>query len=427
MSSETPENDLITHRVEAIPFDERQLPGLLQGQISKLNELDASVTKAIKAAESAKSAADSAAQKSAGMFQKKAAIEELQKASLDLAGAVIQGADAQRLSFEFQQKLAEISKFLFGLGVSNIAANRMVVRELELKLNGASKQQLSDLARQELIGVVKQLKDQEDIMVRQERTAATLRTQGQRLDDWEATFQGRIQHVDQEVSGLHDALVDQEARQAERDRTQSELREALAHDLQSRIGAEAKAREATSQALNQRIDQGVSGLHDALAGQEARQAERDKAQSELREALANDLHSRIEAETKGREATSQALNQRLDQEVSGLHDALAGQEARQAERDTAQSKLREALAHEIQSRIEAETKMRETTFQARNQLVDQAISGLHDAMAKQEARLESLLKQNLRDQRRTLVLQIIITVLVASGLLLLVRRASAGF
>jgi len=368
MTSEIPENGFVTNRVEAIPFDEKHLPGLLTGQVSKLNELAASVTKAIKAAESAKSAADNAATRSAGMFQKKLAIEELQKASLDIAGAVIDGAEAQKVSFEFQHKLAEISKFMFELGVSNIAANRMVVRELELKLNGASKQQLSDLARQELIGVVKQLRDQEDIMVRQERTASTLRTHGQRLDDWDVTFQVRTQHVDQEVSGLHEALARQEAGQAERDKSQSELREALAHELQSSI----------------------------------------------------------ETETKARETTFQALRQRLEQEVSGLHDALAGQEARQAERDKSQSELREALAHELQSSIEAEAKIREATFQVRNQIVDQAISGLHDAMAKQEARLEGLLKQNRHDQRLTLVLQIIVTALVALGLYLLVCNTPIG-
>ena len=68
------------------------------------------------------------------------------------------------MSFEYQKKLGEITKYLFGLGVTNIAMNRSVVRELELKLQGASAEELDEFARRELLGVVKQLKAQEDIM-----------------------------------------------------------------------------------------------------------------------------------------------------------------------------------------------------------------------------------------------------------------------
>ena len=82
-----------------------------------------------------------------------------------MAQAIVMGAKAQKVAFEFQTKLAEITKFLFNLGISNIVYNRMVVRELELRLSGASKEKISELARKELTTVVKQLKDQEDMYV----------------------------------------------------------------------------------------------------------------------------------------------------------------------------------------------------------------------------------------------------------------------
>ena len=44
-----------------------------------------------------------------------------------------------------------------------------MVRELELRLSGASKEQLSDLARQEVASVVRQLKEQEDLFQKQEQ------------------------------------------------------------------------------------------------------------------------------------------------------------------------------------------------------------------------------------------------------------------
>ncbi len=72
-------------------------------------------------------------------------------------------AEAQKLSFEYQEKLGEVTKYLFFLGESNIVANRTVVREIEMRLKGASEAEISSLAKQELINVVKQLKDQEDM------------------------------------------------------------------------------------------------------------------------------------------------------------------------------------------------------------------------------------------------------------------------
>lgn len=144
------------------------LPVLLNEQVTKLNQLDSSIKKAIEAAEFANKSAITAKEQSAGFGKKKVAIEQLQSASYDLAKAVQSGMVAQKVSFEFQTKLSEISKYLFGLGVSNIASNRFVVRELELKLKGASEEELSELAQQEIVTVVKQLKEQEDLLIKLE-------------------------------------------------------------------------------------------------------------------------------------------------------------------------------------------------------------------------------------------------------------------
>jgi hypothetical protein len=162
-------------------FNEENLPEIIQGQISKLNDLDMSVKKAMNSATLAKDSAENAKNKSAGFGKKKVAIEELQAAGIDMAEAVQLGAEAQRISFEFQTKLAKITKYLFGLGVSNIASNRYVVRELEMKLKGATKEELSELARQELISVVKQLKEQEDILRKQENFSKALKKFDDRL------------------------------------------------------------------------------------------------------------------------------------------------------------------------------------------------------------------------------------------------------
>ena len=157
---------------EARPFfNEKTLPELIHGQIGQLNELNASVKKALASAEQAEKKAKAASERSAGraLFQdkKREAIEELQTAGIELASAIQSSAQAQKISFDFQTRLADISKYLFKLGVSNIASNRMVVRELEKRLSGASAEELSDLARQEVLSVIQQLKEQEDILRKQ--------------------------------------------------------------------------------------------------------------------------------------------------------------------------------------------------------------------------------------------------------------------
>ena len=141
-----------------------QVPDLIHDRFKKVEELKKNVEKASKKAKLAKESAEIAKDYSAGLFQKKGAIEALQTVTHDLAEAQISAAQAQELSFEYHQKVAELTTFLFKLGVSSIAANRSVVRTLELKLMGASQEKLDEYACQEIAEVVRQLKEQEDLM-----------------------------------------------------------------------------------------------------------------------------------------------------------------------------------------------------------------------------------------------------------------------
>ena len=153
--------------------DISKLPSLINDQLTSLKELEEKVNIALNKAEEAKSTAQRAHSKSIGWFGRgtKDAVYLLQDATKDLADAQYLSADTQKVILQYQAKLAEISKYLFALGVFNIAANRTIVRELELKLkNGSlSKGKVSELAQQEILNVIKQLKAQEDIMVKQEK------------------------------------------------------------------------------------------------------------------------------------------------------------------------------------------------------------------------------------------------------------------
>lgn len=141
------------------------LPSIISSQFTKLSELDKKVKDAVDRANDAKNIVKNA-QVKIGLFDysKKDAIEFLQSASEGIAEGLIVAVEAQKKSFDYQTELAGSIKFLFGLGISNIAMNRSIVRELELKLKNASEEEISELARQEIKNVILQLKAQEDTM-----------------------------------------------------------------------------------------------------------------------------------------------------------------------------------------------------------------------------------------------------------------------
>ena len=168
-----------------VEVDPSQVPMIITAQINSLKELKENVTEALQKAEQAQESAKNAKDKPTGVFKKKEAIESLQTATVDLADAQMSAASAQQVSFEYQQRLGEITKYLLGLGVSNIAMNRTVVRELELRLRGASEEELDELARKELIGVVKQLKAQEDIMKKQNHLTMIVREHDVAMREYE--------------------------------------------------------------------------------------------------------------------------------------------------------------------------------------------------------------------------------------------------
>lgn len=173
------------------------LPAIITSQYQEIETMDRYINSAMsradhakEAAKKAKEAADAAKGKSAGFGHKKVAIESLQDATSDIATvqsdlAQVQGdtLDALRISFDYEKKLGKITQYLFVLGASNITANRIVVRELQQRLRGASEEELSDLARQELESVVRQLKAQEDIMIKQEALSAKVKQQKEQVDD----------------------------------------------------------------------------------------------------------------------------------------------------------------------------------------------------------------------------------------------------
>lgn len=95
-------------------------------------------------------------------------IKKMQESTYYLSNVVIDISNNQIIFWDYLKKISEITKFLFNLGISNIAANNIVVHYLEKKLSDASKEELDDLAREEVENVVKRLKKQQELESRYE-------------------------------------------------------------------------------------------------------------------------------------------------------------------------------------------------------------------------------------------------------------------
>jgi len=156
-------------------IDEKQIPDLISKQFAKMAELHKEIEIATNNAYDAKEAVIN--EVTTGTQGNKAAIESLQSATLNLANAQVDAMRAQRISFEYQQKLTEISKYLFRLGLTNIAMNRVVVEELEMRLRQASQEELDELARNEIESLLRRLKAQQDIDKRQSELSELVKEQ----------------------------------------------------------------------------------------------------------------------------------------------------------------------------------------------------------------------------------------------------------
>lgn len=150
-----------------LSVDADNLPTTITDTVNKISEISSNIIKLTTDAESVKTKAEEASQKEAGFSltkdNKKEAIIALQDVMKNQAEILLSFAEVNQQLFENQTKMAKAIKYLFGLGVKNIAANRIVIDKLESTLKNASKHKLDDLAKQEIKNVILQLRAQQDI------------------------------------------------------------------------------------------------------------------------------------------------------------------------------------------------------------------------------------------------------------------------
>ncbi len=238
-----------------------QLPKVIGETYSEISAIDEKIQSAISKANEAKILADEASQKNAdrSLFHdnKREAIEALQKSNQSLADALSENVVANEQLFQNQQKMAKGLSYLFGLGVMSIAANRTVVRELEMKLRDASEEELSDLARQEIYNVVLQLRAQEDMQYKIDKVEANIReinSQIRALISELNSFKYSCNSALDEVKSLGSEVRSQTARQDEEfSNLKSELKDSICQNLaflQAQLNESVREKE---QNLNQKL------------------------------------------------------------------------------------------------------------------------------------------------------------------------------
>lgn len=147
-------------------INQDELPDIITSHLEGLKELSTKADTALGAAKTASEKVENSKFGTTGFgifTDDKKNFETLKDAQNEIAKATIAVSDGLKVAYKNQEALAKVSKYLFTLGCSSIATSRIVVKQLEIELSGASPDKLSDFAKSELYSVIRQLKAQEDI------------------------------------------------------------------------------------------------------------------------------------------------------------------------------------------------------------------------------------------------------------------------
>ncbi|WP_295164923.1 hypothetical protein [Selenomonas sp. F0473] len=164
----------------------RILQEVIMGQFQYLQKLDHKVRESVQRAEEARERAIVANHVVVGPFyNKERAIECLQEAVKDLAKAQQSAAEAQKLSFEYQQRLAEAVHQCFMMSVQDIAITRATINKLEELLKCEEKEGASDLLQTEVKKLISQLVAREDLLNRLENSEQKVKILENRIEQLE--------------------------------------------------------------------------------------------------------------------------------------------------------------------------------------------------------------------------------------------------
>ena len=178
--------------------NEKDVTELVNNCFLRIEDIEKKIANSELSAKSAKESADKAMSVERHFFQNTTAkiVDQLQPAVKDLANAIEVSAETQKLLFEHQTILAECCRSLFGMGVSNITMIRCTINTIKMKLEKASDEEISEMAKQELLNVVRQLKMQEDLFSKQEKIGTKVKGMNDKLRGMDSSLLSQEKEIE---------------------------------------------------------------------------------------------------------------------------------------------------------------------------------------------------------------------------------------
>lgn len=156
-------------KLDILNMPESEVPAVINEKFDQLAEIKSEIQDLQSSSIEIKNNALIVKNKKVGIFNKKNAIKDLQTLTVDISNNQVANAEITNKILMYQQKIAETMKFLLGLGVTNLATNRAVVKQLKDRLESAQNGSIDEYEEKEILSVLRQLKAQEDILEKQER------------------------------------------------------------------------------------------------------------------------------------------------------------------------------------------------------------------------------------------------------------------
>ena len=293
------------------------LPSFISEQARSLSDFEEEKKKAERLAKEALDEAINAKNVELHWYKSdKTAIESLQKACKLQGDALESLAKAIKLSYINQKKIKDVTTFLLGLGLANTALNRMVIRELEMRLANASKEEIDELAKQELENVVKQLKAQEDLRGRLDKQKDTLDSHDKRISD----NNNKLEFFKKEQSGFIELCKEQNSQALVDIKKQQE------NDLSEMQKAQEELLDKIEKQVNEKITE-IKQVSDALSKSQIDFISQSKEQTtQTLELIKKQQEEDLSSMQKGQKESLDRLERHLNDSLAELKqtsDALA--------------------------------------------------------------------------------------------------------
>ena len=293
------------------------LPSFISEQARSLSDFEEEKKKAERLAKEALDEAINAKNVELHWYKSdKTAIESLQQACKLQGDALESLAKAIKLSYINQKKIKDVTTFLLGLGLANTALNRMVIRELEMRLANASKEEIDELAKQELENVVKQLKAQEDLRGRLDKQKDTLDSHDKRISD----NNNKLEFFKKEQSGFIELCKEQNSQALVDIKKQQE------NDLSEMQKAQEELLDKIEKQVNEKITE-IKQVSDALSKSQIDFISQSKEQTtQTLELIKKQQEEDLSSMQKGQKESLDRLERHLNDSLAELKqtsDALA--------------------------------------------------------------------------------------------------------